>query len=126
MKARHKRDDNGRLIGGALTVFMSRINKTDGCWYWTGRERTKGYGGFTISNKECLAHRVSYEHFVGPIATGLFVCHRCDTPGCVNPAHLFLGTNSDNINDMYAKGRYPLQRLRDMPRDEKKRFVTCA
>lgn len=57
-----------------------------------------------INGVRKLAHRVSFEAYKGD-ASGLFVCHKCDTPGCVNPSHLFLGTQSDNIKDMYSKGR---------------------
>lgn len=89
--------------------FWSKVAKAgpDDCWLWTATKNNKGYGMFTISaliGKE-VAHRVSYKLSKGPIPRGLFVCHECDTPACVNPKHLFLGTNRDNMRDMVAKGR---------------------
>ena len=76
-----------------------------GCWLWAGCLTAHGYGRFFSDGKSQGAHRYSYERFVRPIPEGLFVCHHCDTPNCVNPAHLFLGTSADNMRDMKEKGR---------------------
>jgi len=77
-----------------------------GCWLWIGFiESAGGYGVINVDKKIVKAHRVSYSIYKGPIADGLHVCHHCDVRSCVNPDHLFLGTNEDNMNDMYKKGR---------------------
>jgi hypothetical protein len=77
-----------------------------GCWNWTASTRNvRGYGQIKYKDKMQLAHRVSWQIFYGEIPDGIFVCHKCDNPKCVNPTHLFLGTNQDNMNDMKAKGR---------------------
>lgn len=85
--------------------LLKKVTKTEGCWLWAGATVGKGYGTIGTSKGVKLSHRVAYELYVGPIPEGLFVLHRCDTPNCVNPEHLFVGTNQDNMTDMMAKGR---------------------
>lgn len=85
--------------------FMSKINRTNGCWIWTASRNAEGYGTFYLDGKKLLAHRFSYEYFMDEIPQGFEICHQCDNPSCVNPAHLFLGTHKDNMVDCSTKGR---------------------
>ena len=86
-------------------ILKSSI-KTEGCWLWTGAKGKYGYG-HVVSNKiHTYAHRVSYEQNVGNIPNGFWVLHKCDNPSCIRPDHLFLGNQSDNMVDMYKKGRW--------------------
>lgn len=78
-----------------------------GCWLWTSTVNRTGYGRFdcTTSGTRKLAHRQSWTIHRGPIPDGMWVLHKCDTPSCINPDHLFLGNNRDNMLDMIRKGR---------------------
>jgi hypothetical protein len=85
--------------------FWFSVQKSEGCWRWTGSGNGHGYGQITDAGKMMATHRLSWEMHNGPIADGLCVLHHCDNPACVRPDHLFLGTRKDNAIDMVGKGR---------------------
>jgi|SRR5688572_12815702 len=88
-----------------------RVVKGEGCWLWQGATNNRGYGLLNDKGRLRLVHRIAWEVQHGPIPTGIQVLHRCDVPRCVR--HLFLGTQRDNVNDMFAKDRQYKGRLTD-------------
>lgn len=82
-----------------------QIDPASNCHVWCAATNNSGYGHFGVNGKVVDAHRFSYEEYVGTIPHGMFVLHRCDNQSCVNPEHLFLGTQNDNLKDMDKKGR---------------------
>lgn len=100
----------GRMISllSSEQRFWLKVEKTDNCWLFRGGLTASGYGNFWTRNAKSgsiSAHRFSYELANGPIPAGTVICHTCDVRNCVNPAHLFAGTYSDNAQDMITKGR---------------------
>lgn len=92
--------------------FWSKVDKTENCWLWRGAKYRGGYGAFRIdSNIQTTAHRVAYILTYGELPKNLIVCHSCDNRLCVNPSHLFIGTQQDNIDDMFRKGRQAKKEL---------------
>lgn len=89
-----------------LDRLMNSVEiNSNSCWISSLNKGHKYARLRTADKKHVYAHRFMYEEKIGPIPPGLMVCHRCDTPKCVNPEHLFLGTAKDNVNDMISKGR---------------------
>ena len=90
--------------------FWSKVDKRgeDECWIWKAHVDKDGYGMMWVDGSNVKASRVSFTISNGPIPEGMIVCHSCDVPGCVNPRHLWLGSNLENSRDMVTKGRSPV------------------
>lgn len=98
---------NGPIPKPALERFLQKVEKTAGCWFWLGAKNNHGYGMFMLESPDkILAHRAAWILFRGVIPPGACLLHICDTPNCVNPAHLRPGTQSENMAEMRAKGRH--------------------
>lgn len=101
-----------------LTIHQRVLNKLirsdgdeDRCWLFSGAKNNMGYGVIrdSVGRKNKLAHRVMWEYTTGSLNDRMRVLHKCDTPACCNPSHLFLGTAKDNTQDMMKKGRGTLK-----------------
>ena len=95
--------------------FVHKPLDLNDCWTWTGYISKDGYGSFTPSKIPIRAHRFMYQLTHGVIPPGMLICHTCDNPICVNDAHLFLGSNSDNMKDAASKGRLDGKKGSDNP-----------
>ena len=104
MRKKQKRLSTATPIDARLCDLYD-VDPGSGCWIWNYTKTSHNYGVITIDGRQVAAHRFSYQWFIGEIPSGLFVCHKCDNPLCINPSHLFLGTHVDNMQDASRKGR---------------------
>lgn len=96
---------NAAQVATRLLQHVTVGSDRRACWLWAGARNNKGYGQLRFEGRTCLAHRVVSLLVHGPLPPDTCVLHRCDTPGCCNPRHLFRGGLSDNARDMYTKRR---------------------
>lgn len=110
----------GRVCSMSCRLKEKKIVDLDtACWIWLGAANRDGYGSIGVEGKKTmLAHRVSYLEFRGEIPEGAKVLHHCDNPSCINPEHLFLGSQKDNVHDMIDKGRKAVLKGSTHPRSK--------
>lgn len=105
-----------------IARFWSKVDRSGDCWVWTAGKNGRGYGKFNVGYTRFYAHRFAFLLTFGAIPDGMVVCHRCDTPSCVRPDHLFAGTQQENLRDMAAKGRHPSHAHPHLVRGEQNGF----
>ena len=103
---KREKQENAKLPSSITTRFWNKVIKQDnGCWIWTAYTNSDGYGKFKIGKRTCNAHRMAWMLCCGSIPKGMLVLHHCDNPPCVNPDHLYLGTDADNVRDRDNRNR---------------------
>lgn len=109
-----------------LSRFWAKVAKggPNDCWPWIGAKSGTGYGIGRLDSRYVPAHRVSFTIHNGEIPVGMYVCHHCDNPPCVNPAHLFAGTAKENMRDCVRKGRFHGKRPRKLTPDQEREIAT--
>jgi hypothetical protein len=108
----------------AVRRFWSKVSRGEPheCWLWKGYKQRSGYGQFGFRGEVVYAHRFAYIASIGDIPEGMFVCHTCDIPSCCNPAHLYVGTQRDNMRDASVRGRTRTSRYTASQVDEMRRL----
>lgn len=110
-KKQYERPENKCTYCSIECQFWTHVDKSSACWNWTGSTHKFGYGEFRRNSILIRSHRFSYELHKGEIPTGFGINHHCDNPKCVNPAHLYAGTQLDNTNDAVKRDRIGSRKL---------------
>jgi hypothetical protein len=113
------------VLGNKEDHFWAEVDLTGDCWLWTGATTEFGYGHLRVDGNMVYAHRFAYEAVHGSVPWGMFVLHSCDTPACVRPSHLHLGTHEDNMREMKGRKRARNGALGPLPKAAPRRCLRC-
>lgn len=104
--------DMSKRYGSVEQRFWSNVvgEPNSGCWLWMGPVDENGYARFRVGARKARMHRWAFETLVRPLSRSEIVCHKCDVPACVNPSHMFIGSQRDNVEDKVKKGRQSVGR----------------